>query len=171
MGAATCLFAVLELEILKRTCSMALLTRGSFWSMDGCTTRSTCREGAVFQRAGEELWGAELHNLAPSGALVTPVFTDISKSIKRQAKCIAEQLASVSGIKIPQVIELPLVMGYFAEERNSGLGIKRFSLQSPHWGVTAHWSQHLPGGPTPHSCYLKIPHSCSRILRASIWKR
>lgn len=44
LWADTCLFAVLELEMRKRTCSMALLTSGSFWSMDGCTTRSTCRE-------------------------------------------------------------------------------------------------------------------------------
>lgn len=40
-GGTLTLFAVLELEIRKRTCSIALLTRGSFWSIDGCTTRST----------------------------------------------------------------------------------------------------------------------------------
>lgn len=38
----TCLFAVLELEMRNRTCSMALFTRGSLGLTEGCTTNSTC---------------------------------------------------------------------------------------------------------------------------------
>lgn len=84
--AVPCLLAVLELEIRKRTCSMALLTRGSFWSMDGCTTRSTCRDGqrarglpddtrpglltGMFRRGTTPLAGKPLG--PPAGAEPTP---------------------------------------------------------------------------------------------------
>lgn len=40
----TCLFTELELEIRKRTCSMALFTSGSPGVTDGSTTNSTCQE-------------------------------------------------------------------------------------------------------------------------------
>lgn len=56
---------MLELEIRKRTCSMALLTSGSFWSMDGCTTRSTCGEAGASHRAGEGPGDTRRYNSVP----------------------------------------------------------------------------------------------------------
>lgn len=98
-GAATCLFAVLELEIRKRTCSMALLTRGSFWSMEGCTTRSTCGNSGV-PKGG---WGRGKGAQAPQ---LTPVLIIIPKRALRGRQVFAEHLLLFSGINIPQVIKL-----------------------------------------------------------------
>lgn len=83
---------------------MALLTRGSFWSMDGCTTRSTCRDSSVPEaRAGAE--GTQLHPQLPAEHWLHLLSLTFPEVLGDTEKHIAKQFAFISGIKIPQVME------------------------------------------------------------------